>query len=665
MDSDPESYPASRCVRLLSRFQGERITKLLLLIALSDVPYSTEITHHLYKRGDEVLRQLLPWTEETTKEDLPAILSIVPALPFPDVAKFVHNHFSQLYKTDRLPLMETLFCFGMKEFLPLVKSKMKNEGPEEEVYVLLCRRHNIKDFELKRTEKFLSQQEQRIREGFDRISATDMDDLPFPEEDDFEEHFTPVVHQSKIGRNDPCPCGSGKKYKKCCIDKQTSQPATMKTEDESRLIERLIHYSQNNVFHREYKKAVAIFFSKSIEDLNEIKKNPNLYGRFLEWYIHDFVLTSGTTIIREFYKNYSAILPSSEKELLQDWIERHLSWYEVVDCIPEKAEIRLKDLFTAEECLIRDVSASRGLVKWDLIAGRVVKVGDHLRLLGSLVIVPPNKRDVVLEFFNERWNEYKQETGDESWKSFMSAEGYLIQDFAQQMKAAPLPELFTPEGHPVLFCKAHFQLEDMEKVQHRLKEHEDFLCTSADYPIQFIWVDRGKLENLIPNVKREKSGLIIHGELINKTEAEGIRTLGSITLRKDGLILETISRARLDAGKRRLEEICGKLIRFRIDVLQDVDNVMKEKRSEKNEIDVPEANEVMMKVLAKKMENWLHESIPALDGKTPLEMVKTAEGKERVETLIKEFENKEERKRRKGQPFVDVNILRERLGLTK
>ena len=22
-----------------------------------------------------------------------------------------------------------------------------------------------------------------------------------------------------IGRNDPCPCGSGKKYKKCCLDK--------------------------------------------------------------------------------------------------------------------------------------------------------------------------------------------------------------------------------------------------------------------------------------------------------------------------------------------------------------------------------------------------------------------------------------------------------------
>lgn len=25
-----------------------------------------------------------------------------------------------------------------------------------------------------------------------------------------------VVHENKVGRNDPCPCGSGLKYKKCC-----------------------------------------------------------------------------------------------------------------------------------------------------------------------------------------------------------------------------------------------------------------------------------------------------------------------------------------------------------------------------------------------------------------------------------------------------------------
>jgi uncharacterized protein YecA (UPF0149 family) len=25
-----------------------------------------------------------------------------------------------------------------------------------------------------------------------------------------------VLRGAKVGRNEPCPCGSGKKYKKCC-----------------------------------------------------------------------------------------------------------------------------------------------------------------------------------------------------------------------------------------------------------------------------------------------------------------------------------------------------------------------------------------------------------------------------------------------------------------
>ena len=29
----------------------------------------------------------------------------------------------------------------------------------------------------------------------------------------------PVTKKAKVGRNDPCPCGSGKKYKNCCLDK--------------------------------------------------------------------------------------------------------------------------------------------------------------------------------------------------------------------------------------------------------------------------------------------------------------------------------------------------------------------------------------------------------------------------------------------------------------
>ena len=32
-----------------------------------------------------------------------------------------------------------------------------------------------------------------------------------------------VRKPKKIGRNDPCPCGSGKKYKKCCGKKRINE----------------------------------------------------------------------------------------------------------------------------------------------------------------------------------------------------------------------------------------------------------------------------------------------------------------------------------------------------------------------------------------------------------------------------------------------------------
>jgi SWIM/SEC-C metal-binding protein len=45
-------------------------------------------------------------------------------------------------------------------------------------------------------------------------------DADAPEDtNDLEILLNPIktsIAEEKIGRNDPCPCGSGKKYKKCC-----------------------------------------------------------------------------------------------------------------------------------------------------------------------------------------------------------------------------------------------------------------------------------------------------------------------------------------------------------------------------------------------------------------------------------------------------------------
>lgn len=64
------------------------------------------------------------------------------------------------------------------------------------------------------------------RAGWDRrprVDDEDDDGTPYADDDDwaadtddYVEVAEPYRAPPKVGRNAPCPCGSGKKYKKCC-----------------------------------------------------------------------------------------------------------------------------------------------------------------------------------------------------------------------------------------------------------------------------------------------------------------------------------------------------------------------------------------------------------------------------------------------------------------
>ena len=57
----------------------------------------------------------------------------------------------------------------------------------------------------------LKTEEELKREQVAKIMAAGSDDGTVKKQ--------PVQKKTKVGRNDPCPCGSGKKYKNCCLDK--------------------------------------------------------------------------------------------------------------------------------------------------------------------------------------------------------------------------------------------------------------------------------------------------------------------------------------------------------------------------------------------------------------------------------------------------------------
>jgi uncharacterized protein YecA (UPF0149 family) len=69
----------------------------------------------------------------------------------------------------------------------------------------------------------LIEERERSRSLTDRVAeiaraAAAMDDMKYGHlsKKDRNANVVPVRTEPKVQRNDPCPCGSGKKYKKCC-----------------------------------------------------------------------------------------------------------------------------------------------------------------------------------------------------------------------------------------------------------------------------------------------------------------------------------------------------------------------------------------------------------------------------------------------------------------
>ena len=46
--------------------------------------------------------------------------------------------------------------------------------------------------------------------------------------------ISPLKSEKKLGRNDPCKCGSGEKYKYCCLTKDEAQEYIQRIRDKAK-----------------------------------------------------------------------------------------------------------------------------------------------------------------------------------------------------------------------------------------------------------------------------------------------------------------------------------------------------------------------------------------------------------------------------------------------
>ncbi len=62
-------------------------------------------------------------------------------------------------------------------------------------------------------------------------------------------------------------------------------------------------------------------------------------------------------------------------------------------------------------------------------------------------------------------------------------------------------------------------------------------------------------------------------------------------------------------------------------------------------------------------EQWLDQPLEILDGKSPMQACETSEGKNQLHTILRELEEIYEVAKNRGEPYYNINILRNKLNL--
>ena len=240
--------------------------------------------------------------------------------------------------------------------------------------------------------------------------------------------------------------------------------------------------------------------------------------------------------------------------------------------------------------------------------------------------------------------------------------------------ATPLPKIVTPEGHELVFARARFTVTDAQAVADRLGAALEFDCAGpdAEHPeaLHYNWLERGR-PRVAEGLRSKLGGLLgrqrkeVGGEL----EQDSYRALGSVVLWPNRLELECMSRERLTAGKALLTQILGNLITPRGDTFETLEQAMsKPEKRPRRQAPTPEIPpeveaEVLQQFVDKHYATWPDIPLPALGGKTARQAVRTPAGRKQVAEILKQLEFNEEHKRRRGEPYYDVNRLRRELGL--
>lgn len=480
----------------------------------------------------------------------------------------------------------------------------------------------------------------------------------------------------KTGRNDLCPCGSGKKYKQCCLLTETARPENdflwrrIRRAIESSPMQ-ILEFSTSHFGPNALLEAWDEFtFWRNIPFTME---TPHI-AVFMPWFYFDWTpdpletdvkksAQDGRTLGRAYLDKKGKNLDPLRARYLEQCCANPFSFYDVVAVRPGDGFF-LRDIFTEAERYVTEHSGSNDAKEGDIIFAKLVSI-DDVTLIEACgpIRIPPIEKAAILDL-RKKIKSAKLPMSPELLRDYDFEMLEIYHDIHDRLLNPVMPTLQNTDGDTMLLHKLIYTLECSPREAFDALKRLELPAEDND---------------LLKDATFDKDGQLRKVDLVwvrpdGKAHAPGQNTiLAHITIDGKNLTAQVNSANRAEKFKGAIDALLPGKARYKTTMIESLEAMLdradegarsegkKQTRTESEDLnDNPEVQAHLQEFLRAHYRDWPNHPLPALKGKTPLQAIKTKNGKEMVAALLMEFEQRGQLQ----EPPLDPTIiaeLRERL----
>ena len=209
-----------------------------------------------------------------------------------------------------------------------------------------------------------------------------------------------------VGRNDPCPCGSGKKYKKCCEKNQAVSVEEVRAEELDRILQS---------FYDEYPERKDFSALLSVMDEWKSKLGQSLDEEMIEAIaIDEFFFHQKSDIwLKYIEKQQKKTVRPAIVKVLEQWRTPTVLLGEVLEV--EQEFMLIKDILTSDTHYLKRESEKPvpvGVHLFCFILPDSSLLDNHYLAVSSLIFIPTDHRDVMMTYAKDNTAANKEESAE-------------------------------------------------------------------------------------------------------------------------------------------------------------------------------------------------------------------------------------------------------------